>query len=83
MQPSHLLLAIQYAKAIGLRVIGIDISDPQLESTKELGADATFNSLSNPTYAKELKAVTGGGAHAAAIFSASNAAYESASDTLR
>ncbi|PLB50102.1 GroES-like protein [Aspergillus steynii IBT 23096] len=76
-------LAIQYAKAMGIRVIGVDISDPQLESAKGLGADITYNSLSNPTYAEELKKITGGGAHAAAVFSASNAAYESTPSILR
>ncbi|KAG7112752.1 Alcohol dehydrogenase 1 like protein [Verticillium longisporum] len=32
-------LAVQYAKAMGLKVIGLDISDAQLEDAKALGAD--------------------------------------------
>ncbi|KAL4876848.1 chaperonin 10-like protein [Aspergillus karnatakaensis] len=76
-------LAIQYAKAMGLKVIGIDISDAQLQSAVELGADATYNSGSDGSYAERIKELTGGGAHAAAVFSASNAAYASAPDVLR
>lgn len=68
---------------MGFRVIGIDVSDPQLELAKELGAEMTYNSLSNPAYAEELKVFTGGGVHAAAVFSASNAAYEKAPSVLR
>ncbi|KAJ5360454.1 hypothetical protein N7517_009645 [Penicillium concentricum] len=76
-------LAIQYAKALKLRVIGIDISDSQLESAKSLGADLTFNSSSTPGYEKELLTHTSGGAHAAVVLSASNAAYQSAPSVLR
>ncbi|KAJ5515005.1 hypothetical protein N7463_004557 [Penicillium fimorum] len=76
-------LAIQYAKALKLRVIGIDISDSQLESAKSLGADLTFNSASTPGYKKELLSLTSGGAHAAVVLSASNAAYQSAPSVLR
>ncbi|KAL3457228.1 chaperonin 10-like protein [Aspergillus heterothallicus] len=76
-------LAIQYAKALGLKVIGIDISDAQLESARELGADATYNSSSDADYVRKLTALTGGGAHAAAVFSASNAAYADAPNVLR
>ncbi|KAJ5753583.1 uncharacterized protein N7511_007736 [Penicillium nucicola] len=76
-------LAIQYAKALKLRVIGIDISESQLESAKSLGADAVFNSAKNPDYAEDISRLTGGGAHAAVVLSASNAAYGSAPNVLR
>ena len=36
--------ATQYAKAMGFKVVGIDINDEVLESVKRLGADATVNS---------------------------------------
>ncbi|KAF9886162.1 hypothetical protein FE257_011987 [Aspergillus nanangensis] len=76
-------LAIQYAKAMGLRVIGIDISAAQLESARQLGAEITFNSMADPDYVKQLASATDGGAHAVAVFSASNAAYEGAPSLLR
>ncbi|CAG8126163.1 unnamed protein product [Penicillium salamii] len=75
-------LAIQYAKALKLRVIGIDISDSQLESAKSLGADLTFNSATNLGYQKEIFTKTGG-AHAAVVLSASNIAYRDAPSVLR
>ncbi|KAL2826255.1 chaperonin 10-like protein [Aspergillus cavernicola] len=76
-------LAIQYAKAMGIKVLGIDISDAQLESAKELGADVTYNSLNDGNYTDKLTILTEGGAHAAAVFSASNAAYTTAPGVLR
>lgn len=66
-----------------LRVIGIDISDPQLEAARVLGADFAFNSASNLGYAEEILQKTNGGVHAAVVFSASNAAYLSAPCVLR
>lgn len=75
--------AIQYAKAMGYRVIGIDISEAQLQSALELGAEAAFNSMTNPNYDAEIKQLTKGGCHAAAVFSASNKAYEDAPRVLR
>lgn len=66
-----------------MRVIGIDISDSQLESAKSLGSDLTFNSASTPGYEKEILSQTGGGVHAAVVLSASNAAYQGAPSVLR
>lgn len=68
---------------MGLKVIGIDISDAQLESARELGADITYNSVSDAEFSRKLTALTDGGAHAAAVFSGSNAAYTTAPTVLR
>lgn len=68
---------------MGLMVIGIDISDAQLESARELGADITYNSHSDSEYIEKLTVLTNGGAHAATVFSASNAAYTTAPSVLR
>lgn len=67
---------------MNLRVIGIDISDSQLESGRKLGADLTFNPTSNPDYVAEIFHKTGG-AHGAIVLSASNAAYKNADAILR
>lgn len=40
-------LGVQYAKAMGLKVIGIDIIDGQLEEAKNQGADHVFNSMTD------------------------------------
>lgn len=66
-----------------LRVIGIDVSDTQLESAKSLGADHIYNSLTEPDYVEKIKQETNGGAHAAVVFSAAKAAYNNAPKVLR
>jgi len=72
-------LATQYAKAMGYKVIGIDISDEVLAVTKHQGADYVFNSCTNKNYIQEVKDLTGGrGPDTVAVFSAASAAYRSA-----
>lgn len=66
-----------------LRTIAIDISDAQLESAVALGADLVLNPKTQPDYLEKIKAATEDGAHAAVVFSAANAAYETAPDVLR
>lgn len=75
--------AVQYAKAMKLKVIGLDIADAQLEDAERLGADAVFNTKNDTDYETKIKELTSGGCHAAAVFSASNAAYRDAPNTLR
>ena len=59
-------IATQYAKAMGLKVAAIDVADANLNEVKRLGADAVFNSRSDPDYVESLKKLTGGGCHAVA-----------------
>jgi propanol-preferring alcohol dehydrogenase len=66
-----LMQGIQYAKAMGLRVIGIDISDVQLETAKASGADHVFNSMTDKEYVKKVHELTAGGVDAAVNFTAS------------
>ena len=56
---------------MGLKVIGIDISDVQLQTAKESGADYTFNSITDKDYVKKILEITGGGVDAAVNFTAS------------
>ncbi|PGH23259.1 hypothetical protein AJ80_02675 [Polytolypa hystricis UAMH7299] len=76
-------LGIQYAKALGYKVIGIDLVDGQLDEAKSMGADAVFNPKTDSEYASKIKALTDGGCHAAVNFTASTAAYESTPAVLR
>jgi len=76
-------LAIQYGKAMGFKVVGLDINDDVLEAAEKAGADLVFNSMTNKKYIEELRAATNGGADAAAVFSASQAAYNSATKILQ
>lgn len=68
---------------MGFRVIGIDVSNSQLEAAKSLGAELTVNTLEDPDWETKIKKVSKGGCHAVAVFSSSNAAYETAPKMLR
>ena len=71
-------IATQYAKAMGLKVVGVDISDITLEEARKQGADAIFNSKDNPKWADEIKELTGGGCKAVAVYTNSHRAYQGA-----
>lgn len=75
-------MGISFAKAMGLRVAGIDINDEVLKAATDCGAELVFNSRT-PDFALKLKEETAGGAHAAVVFSAAQAAYDGASQVLR
>jgi propanol-preferring alcohol dehydrogenase len=77
------MTGIQYAKAMGYRVIGIDVMDGPLEEAKAQGADHVFNPKKHTNYVAEIKALTDGGCHAVANFTASKVAYDSSPAVLR
>lgn len=76
-------MAVRYAKAMGLKVIGFDVNDDVLEIVKKNGADAVFNTKTNKDYVAEVKKLAGGGCHAAAVYSNISAAYASAKTILK
>lgn len=55
------LLALQFAKAAGARVIATSSSDAKLERVKALGADATINYRATPEWGAEAARLAGGG----------------------
>ncbi|KIW99256.1 uncharacterized protein Z519_00919 [Cladophialophora bantiana CBS 173.52] len=70
---------VDYRNAIVLpEAVKIETASPLF-----FGADLTFNSATNSNYLDEIRMATGGGAHAAAVYSASIAAYENAKKALR
>ncbi|KAJ5713988.1 uncharacterized protein N7483_011169 [Penicillium malachiteum] len=77
-------LATQYAKAMGFQVISIDINDNAPQACEEQGADFIINSTSQANaYIGEVKNLTSGGVHAAAVFSAATVAYKGAPALIR
>jgi len=52
-------MAVQYAKAMGRKVIAVDIADEKLALAREMGADATINALATDPV-KEVRALCGG-----------------------
>jgi alcohol dehydrogenase, propanol-preferring len=68
-------LAIEYAKAMGLKVCAVDIDDGKLAHAKKLGADLLINAkVGDPIAA--MKQVTDGGAHGVLITAPSLSAFE-------
>ncbi len=73
-------LAIQIAKAMGVHVGAVDLSDDKLEFAKSVGAEWTVNSTVEPVH-KKMRSM--GGMHVAMVTAASPAAYETALRCLR
>lgn len=76
-------LGIQYLKAYGFKVIGIDLSPEALEEAKAQGADHVFNPKEDKDYVQQIRSITGKGCHAAINFTNSVPAYSSAPDVIR
>lgn len=68
---------------MGLNVVAVDINDKTLEVCKSQGADAVFNSRTDPDYASKIKALTKIGVHAASVFSNAKVAYANAPKIIR
>jgi propanol-preferring alcohol dehydrogenase len=75
-------MAIQYAKAMGLHVCGIDIDDGKLDHAKRLGADLVINAKTGDP-AAVLKREIGGGAHGVLITAPSLSAFKQGVEMTR
>ncbi len=75
-------IAIQYARAMGLRVAAIDVSDEKLAHAKRLGAEILVDARGNDPGA-DVKDKTGGGAHGAVVTAVSARAFEQSVTMLR
>ena len=75
-------VAVQYAKAMGLHVVAIDVADDKLELARTLGADATVNAMSPDAAALVLKH-TDGGAHGVLVTAVSVPAFSQALRMVR
>ena len=68
-------LAIQYARAMGLRVCALDLSDDKLAHARRLGAEFAFNPKNGDPIAA-VREATGGGAHGVLITAPSLDAFK-------
>jgi propanol-preferring alcohol dehydrogenase len=75
-------VAIQYAKAMGLKVVGLDIAEDKLELARKAGADHAVNALSKDAVDNVLS-VTGGGAHGVLVTAVSTPAFAQALRMVR
>jgi propanol-preferring alcohol dehydrogenase len=67
-------IAVQYGKAMGMHVVGIDVSDEKLALARHLGAEATVDARQADA-AAQVRKVTGGGAHGVLVTAVSPAAF--------
>ncbi|WP_029513492.1 zinc-dependent alcohol dehydrogenase [Mycoplasmopsis primatum] len=76
-------MAIQYAKAMGLRPIGIDLQDEKCKLALKSGAEYAYNSSKDPKFVEKIIEVTGGGVHAVVNTSVHPSAAEQGMNMLR
>src|SRR5262249_60153538 len=70
-------LAVQYAKAMGLHVAALDITEDKLALARASGAEIALNAKS-PDAAEQLVKRTGGGAHGVLVTAVSPSAFAQA-----
>jgi alcohol dehydrogenase, propanol-preferring len=75
-------IAIQYAKAMGLKVAALDVTEDKLALAKASGAEVAVNARSPEAAAQILKA-TGGGAHGVLVTAVSPPAFSQALNIVR
>ncbi|MBV8106289.1 MAG: alcohol dehydrogenase AdhP [Hyphomicrobiales bacterium] len=69
--------AVQYAKAMGLHIAALDVTEDKLDLARKLGADFAVNAKDPDAVAKVIKA-TGGGAHGVLVTAVSIPAFAQA-----
>ena len=75
-------VAIQYAKAMGLHVVAVDVDDGKLALATRLGADAVINARTDDI-AAEIRNATHGGAHGVLVTAVSRSAFTDALKMVR
>jgi len=74
-------MAVQYAKAMGLHVIAIDIAEEKLALARSLGADIALNAVDTDVVSEVQKLV--GGVHGCLVTAVSNSAFAQGVGMLR
>jgi alcohol dehydrogenase, propanol-preferring len=75
-------LAVQYAKAMGLYVVALDVSEDKLALARTLGADIAIDARL-PDAAAQVTKHTGGGAHGVLVTAVSRDAFNQALNLVR
>ena len=76
-------LGLQYAKAMGMRVIAIDGGEEKAKLCKDLGAEEYLDFTSGKDLAAEVTRITKYGAHGVIVFAAAKESYAAAPGFLR
>ncbi|MFD1513713.1 zinc-dependent alcohol dehydrogenase family protein [Halomarina rubra] len=77
------LSAVQVARALGARVVAVDVREAPLTKAAELGADVTVDASAVEATATAVREATGGGAHVAMDALGSEVTARDALDGLR
>lgn len=75
-------VAVQYAKAMGLHVVALDVTEEKLALARQLGADLAVNAAA-PDAAEQVVKQTGGGAHGVLVTAVSPPAFSQALHLVR
>jgi propanol-preferring alcohol dehydrogenase len=75
-------VAIQYAKAMGLKAIGLDIAEDKLKLALSAGAEQAVNALDLDAV-ERVRDITGGGAHGILVTAVSTPAFAQALHMVR
>lgn len=70
-------LAVQYAKAMGLHVVALDVTEEKLTLARECGADATVHAGAADAV-EQVRTLTSGGAHGVLVTAVSRPAFSQA-----
>ena len=76
-------LAIQYATAMGLRVVAIDAGKEKEELCKKLGAEAFIDFQTSSDVISAVKDITNGGAQAAIVVASTAKPFEDATKMVK
>jgi len=75
-------VAVQYARAMGMNVVAVDVDDAKLDLARSLGATLAVNARTQDVVA-EIKKATGGGAAGALVTAVSPPAFSQALKLVR
>ena len=75
-------VAIQYARAMGLHVAALDVTEDKLALARSLGAEIAINAT-QPDAAAQIVKLTGGGAHGVLVTAVSRSAFAQALQLVR
>ncbi len=74
-------MAVQYAKAMGMNVVAVDIADEKLQFARQLGADLTVNASTEDPGERIQREI--GGAHGVLVTAVSRKAFEQSLSMVR
>ncbi|HET7203662.1 MAG TPA: alcohol dehydrogenase AdhP [Steroidobacteraceae bacterium] len=75
-------IAVQYAKAMGLHVVALDVAEDKLALARSLGADLAVDGRA-PDAPEQVLRATGGGAHGVLVTAVSPSAFSQALSIVR